>query len=65
VGMGFRFPGRADSPEQLREVIAAGADATGLLPADRGWDAGEMQQGGFVRDAAGLDAGFFQISLRC
>src|SRR5215472_16011931 len=73
VGMGCRFPGGAASPEQLWELVAAGADAIGGFPQDRGWDAGEGQpgrgpsyarQGGFVHEVAGFDPGFFGISPR-
>ena len=66
VGMGCRYPGGADSPEDLWELLASGGDAIGGFPADRGW--GErgsfVRAGGFVADAAGFDAGFFGISPR-
>jgi acyl transferase domain-containing protein/acyl carrier protein len=76
VGMGCRFPGGAGDPEQLWELLAAGTDATGEFPADRGWDAASGQHdqggarvsyarhGGFVADVAGFDPGFFSISPR-
>ena len=73
VGMGCRFPGGANSPEELWELLAAGTDAISAFPADRGWDTGAlngqagpsaMRQGGFVYDATEFDAAFFGISPR-
>jgi acyl transferase domain-containing protein len=75
VGIGCRFPGGVASAEHLWEMLAAGRDATGPLPADRGWSAehspGEERtatmpewQGGFLYDAGDFDAGFFGISPR-
>ncbi|WP_410600944.1 type I polyketide synthase [Amycolatopsis sp. lyj-90] len=73
VGMACRFPGGAASPEELWQLLAAGADAIGPFPQDRGWDLDLLndpllgsfdQAGGFVRDASAFDAGFFGISPR-
>ncbi|WP_433733313.1 type I polyketide synthase [Nocardia sp. CA-129566] len=77
VGMGCRFPGDADSPEELWDVVANGVDTTSEFPEDRGWDLEKLysadpassgtsyvRTGGFVRDVAGFDAGFFGISPR-
>ncbi|AOS63730.1 type I polyketide synthase [Actinoalloteichus hymeniacidonis] len=68
VGMACRYPGAADSPEQLWDALAAGVDAIGALPTDRGWDSaielgGAAPVGGFI-DAAAFDAAFFGISPR-
>ncbi|HEY0933077.1 MAG TPA: SDR family NAD(P)-dependent oxidoreductase, partial [Trebonia sp.] len=69
VGLGCRFPGDASSPEKLWDLLAAGTDAIGGFPADRGWalpDAASAftPAGGFVYDAAEFDAEFFGISPR-
>ncbi|MDX3867684.1 SDR family NAD(P)-dependent oxidoreductase [Streptomyces europaeiscabiei] len=70
IGMACRFPGDVTTPEQLWELVAAGADAVTPFPADRGWDTtgdastATTHQGGFVTTAADFDAGFFGVSPR-
>ncbi|QUH01923.1 SDR family NAD(P)-dependent oxidoreductase [Saccharopolyspora erythraea] len=71
VGMACRFPGAADSPERLWDLVGAGGDAISGFPDDRGWDLDELgggrsatKRGGFLRAAADFDAGFFDISPR-
>ncbi|MFE2152440.1 type I polyketide synthase [Streptomyces lavendulae] len=70
VGMACRFPGGADTPERLWELLAAGEDAIGEFPRDRGWDiehlggASSAGEGGFLYDAAEFDPDFFGISPR-
>ncbi len=69
VGMGCRLPGGVNSPQDLWGLLAAGGDAIGGFPRDRGWTvrdgAGSFARaGGFVYDAAEFDAGFFGISPR-
>ena len=41
VGMGFRLPGGCDTPEAFWQLLAAGEDAVGPIPADR-WDIEEF-----------------------
>ncbi len=71
VGMGCRFPGGVTSPDELWDLVAAGGDAIGPFPTDRGWDldalgGGESLtlEGGFVDGALDFDPAFFGISPR-
>ncbi|XVS67801.1 SDR family NAD(P)-dependent oxidoreductase [Actinosynnema sp. CA-299493] len=72
VAMSCRFPGGVGTPEQLWDLVAAGGDAIGPWPTDRGWPTEALVRagatatglGGFLADAADFDADFFGISPR-
>ena len=76
VGMGCRFPGGADSPEEFWGVLRDGVDTISEVPPDR-WDLDSMydpeagkpgkictRYGGFLGSADRFDPLFFGISPR-
>nr|QEO74739.1 short-chain dehydrogenase/reductase SDR [uncultured bacterium] len=64
VGMACRYPGGVRSPEDLWRLVFEGRDVISGLPVDRGWDASDGHQGGFLHDAGLFDAEFFGINPR-
>ena len=75
--MSCRYPGGADTPEELWELLHGGGDAISEFPADRGWDVEALYdpdpdargktlraRGRLPHEAPEFDAGFFGISPR-
>ncbi|MEV6628675.1 beta-ketoacyl synthase N-terminal-like domain-containing protein, partial [Amycolatopsis sp. NPDC051114] len=65
VSMACRLPGGVRSPEDLWDLVSAGAEGLSAFPVNRGWDPSVVGGvGGFVHDADEFDAAFFGISPR-
>ncbi|GLY39330.1 hypothetical protein Amsp01_053540 [Amycolatopsis sp. NBRC 101858] len=62
VSMACRLPGDVRSPEDLWDLVSAGAEGMSAFPVNRGWELDGV--GGFVHDADEFDAAFFGISPR-
>ncbi|MGW6533868.1 type I polyketide synthase [Streptomyces venezuelae] len=65
VSAACRLPGKTRTPDDLWDLVSEGRDAVTGFPDDRAWELPEdppyAQLGGFLDDAAGFDAGFFDI----
>jgi len=74
IGIGCRYPGEINTPEELWELICSKKDGLGPIPPDR-WDidglyapewrrAGKINvnRGGFIKNIDKFDPGFFGIS---
>ncbi|WP_322756635.1 SDR family NAD(P)-dependent oxidoreductase, partial [Frankia sp. Cas3] len=77
VSMACRFPGGADTPEELWRLLVDEADTVSGFPTDRGWDLDGLfdpdpdrlgksyvRHGSFRYDIAEFDANFFGVSPR-
>ena len=68
IGMGCRFPGGGNSPEEFWTALREGRDGITAIPAGRWKDAAtlplQLRRGGYIDEIDGFDAAFFGISPR-
>ncbi|QYC41600.1 Erythronolide synthase, modules 3 and 4 [Nonomuraea coxensis DSM 45129] len=69
VGIGCRLPGAAPGPAGLWDLLVAGTDAVGPVPAARaggntGWAEPGVGVGGFLPDVEAFDPAFFSLNAR-
>jgi acyl transferase domain-containing protein len=77
LGMGCRFPGGVNTPDDLWQLVSEERDANSEFPADRGWNleallgsdpeapgATYVRGGSFVDNVGDFDAAFFGIGPR-
>ncbi|MFC4376079.1 type I polyketide synthase [Nocardia halotolerans] len=69
VGVGCRYPGGIESPQDLWRTVADGQDTISAPPLDRGWFSDPAQvallrqaEGGFLSGAGDFDAEFFGMT---
>ncbi|MEO6828376.1 MAG: SDR family NAD(P)-dependent oxidoreductase [Acidobacteriaceae bacterium] len=68
VGMGCRFPGGAETPEEFWNLLRNGRNCVGEIPvgrwADRDVLPAHMRRGGYIEEVEGFDPAYFGISPR-
>jgi acyl transferase domain-containing protein/NADPH:quinone reductase-like Zn-dependent oxidoreductase/acyl carrier protein len=68
IGMGCRFPGGGDSPEEFWTALRDGRDGVTAIPEGRWKDAAalplQLRRGAYISEIDGFDAAFFGISPR-